>query len=200
MAILMHQKPPTAAIVDTLPQRLATGMPANAAAPLCPKSPWPSDIEWEEKGFFVSVIARLADQSKETYRQSSSKGLTSEPASQGFFRASAVSAIEELTCLDRGWDGRRAVPVDRAVAKLAISFVRELQPYQLRTMRSVPFADGRMQLEWDLGERSLEIEFTQASEAHYLKWDPPKSVEEEGTVSPFDFIALKKLVDWFFYG
>lgn len=112
----------------------------------------------------------------------------------------AIAAIHELTTLDQGWDGRNAVPVLAGVAASAIGFVRQLPPDQLEGMRSVPFADGRIQLEWDKEQRSLEIEFSSSSEVHYLKWDPDYGIEDEGRVSPVAFVNLNGLVNWFFHG
>lgn len=125
---------------------------------------------------------------------------TSAADPQGVPAKRAAAAIDQLTKLEEGWDGRKAVPVASGVAAAAIAFVRQIPPEQLQGMQSVPFTDGRLQLEWDRGERSLEIEFSSPLEVHYLKWDPANGIEDEGKVSPIAHSSLNGLVNWFFYG
>jgi hypothetical protein len=199
MAMVLEKPAPTATIVDSLSHSFVTGKSVGSATLLCREPYRLNDYSGEDQLQYASWYADLSGQCGRTHRQLRGE-VTSESAVQDVLTRRAVLAIQELTRLERGWDGRHAVPVEESVAESAIAFVRQLRSGQLGTMRSVPFADGRLQLEWDRGERSLELEFANASDAHYLKWDPSEGIEEEGSVSPIRFPALNGLVSWFFNG
>lgn len=126
------------------------------------------------------------------------------PASNTLFggnpRATAILSILELTRLPNGWDGRNGKPVQDLVAQEAIEFLSQLPKSYVHSVHCVPFTDGKMQLEWDLDERSLEIEFAAPSLRHYLKWDPRLGVKEEGSDERVGYSGLNELVDWFYNG
>ena len=57
--------------------------------------------------------------------------------------------------------------------------------------------EGRLQLEWHNGQRSLEFEFEDDTAIRYLKWDPRQGVEEEGLIQTADTNRISDLLFWF---
>jgi hypothetical protein len=64
----------------------------------------------------------------------------------------------------------------------------------------VPSADGTLQLEWNEGRRSLELEIETISTIHYLKWHPEEGIEEEETIDIEHIEDIVRLIRWFAQG
>ena len=111
-----------------------------------------------------------------------------------------IQKIDELRGLSDNWNGYRAAKIDPRIIDAAKNFIRSL-PEPLVTMpQVVPMTRGRLQLEWHKGDRSLEIEITSPKSAHYLKWDPANSIEDEDIVPLTNLNRLHELVRWFSMG
>jgi hypothetical protein len=112
-------------------------------------------------------------------------------------KTSIISAIDQLRSLPPNWDGYKAPPIDPQVIQAARELILSLPDDIITTPKAVPMTRGRLQLEWHRGSRSLEIEFENSSQLHFLKWDPGMHVEEEDVISASETSAVHALLRWF---
>lgn len=112
-------------------------------------------------------------------------------------KAFVLRALDELRQLPPNWNGYGAVPIDQAVIEAAKQFIQSLPRINAPSPHVVPMTRGRLQLEWDRGNRSLELEFENPSTIHYLKWDSDAGVEEENTLMVTQTAELQDLLSWF---
>jgi hypothetical protein len=103
--------------------------------------------------------------------------------------------IDELGLLQPNWDGYGAPRIDPAILDSAHDLAASL-PDELPAPMVVPMSAGNLQLEWDCGQRSLELEIESPLRIHYLKWSPAEGVEVEDTCSTSDLELIVALVSW----
>lgn len=90
------------------------------------------------------------------------------------FGAWAIEPIRtalELATLEAGWDAEGSPPPTREAVRVAINIITviaELDIHDLPGPRIVPVPGGGVQLEWQLGDRYLEIEVAPDGSAGYL--------------------------------
>ena len=112
-------------------------------------------------------------------------------------KAATLSALEALKALPPNWSGYTAIPIDRGLIHAAEELIRALPSDIIGTPKVVPMTRGRLQFEWHEGNRSLEIEFENSDQIHYLKWDPDASLEEEDVIPMDDVAGIHALLRWF---
>ncbi|HUT13039.1 MAG TPA: hypothetical protein VMY42_21265 [Thermoguttaceae bacterium] len=111
-----------------------------------------------------------------------------------------IEHLEELKSLQANWNGYGAEPIHPRTIEAAQRFVRWL-PIRLSVLpQVVPMTQGRLQLEWHRGTKSLELEFESPSQVHYLKWDSSTGLEEEDLVPVTERSRLRDLIQWFMAG
>ena len=111
-----------------------------------------------------------------------------------------IEQIEKLKRLEADWNGYGAEPINPRIIESSQQFIRSLHN-QLRVLpQVVPMTQGRLQLEWHDGTRSLELEFESPSQVHYLKWDSSIGLDEEDIVPVADQTRLRELIEWFATG
>jgi hypothetical protein len=108
--------------------------------------------------------------------------------------------LDRLAALPPGWDREGADPMDPAIVTAARQLVAALPDDTLGTPAVVPIADGNLQLEWNDGPRSLELEIADPRTIHYLKWLPEEGIEEENFFSIDDVGRAVSLIRWFHEG
>lgn len=112
-------------------------------------------------------------------------------------KAATLIALEQLKTLAPNWSGYRASPIDRGVIQTAKEVVWALPSDIIETPKVVPMTRGRLQFEWHRGNRSLELEFADGDQIHYLKWDPDVGIEEEDVIPVNDVDMIHALLRWF---
>lgn len=55
---------------------------------------------------------------------------------------------------------------------------------------------GRLQFEWTVGSRALELEFESATQLHYLKYDTASDTEDEAVIALADASKIQELLAW----
>jgi len=91
----------------------------------------------------------------------------------------------ELLELQRGWDTYDAAPPRKETVAFALQFLRDaaglLLDYEIEVPPPfiVPTPVGGVQLEWQVGDRELELEFPEPEHFRYLAVDPTVEREEE---------------------
>ena len=98
------------------------------------------------------------------------------------------------------WDHEGAPRIDPAIIQAARQLVDRLPDGIAQIPAVVPIADGNLQLEWNAGPRSLELEISDPRTIHYLKWLPEEEVDEEGFFSINDVDRAISLICWFAKG
>lgn len=68
-----------------------------------------------------------------------------------------ISRMEQLLQLTSGWDGYAAPPVSLENVYFAIEMLRAICPSDLSAPQIVPGTSGDMQIEWHVGDRSVEL-------------------------------------------
>jgi hypothetical protein len=110
---------------------------------------------------------------------------------------SAIDAeFERLRGLAANWNGYGAPAIDGALIDAARAFVAALPADLAFHPVVVPMSAGNLQFEWHEGQRSLELEVEDPRTIHFLKWDPFKQVEDEGTFSIRDVERATGLIRW----
>ena len=112
-------------------------------------------------------------------------------------KAATLSSLERLTTLAPNWSGYSAGPIDRDVIQSAKEFIWGLPNDIIGMPTVIPMTRGRLQFEWHRGNRSLELEFADVNQIHYLKWDPNAGVEEEDVIPVNDMAKVHSLLRWF---
>jgi hypothetical protein len=110
---------------------------------------------------------------------------------------STFKSLAELKELKHGWDGYGAIPISSTIVTRAGEFTHEYGALFPGSPQVVPMSKGRLQFEWHRGNRTLEIEFGESSEIHYLKWDSDLDIDEEDVVSTTDRSAISDVLGWF---
>jgi hypothetical protein len=122
----------------------------------------------------------------------------------GFYVADFESLVNQeldrLASLPANWDHEGAQRIDPAIIRSARRFIAQLPSDIASIPAVVPSAAGNLQLEWNAGRRSLELEFETSTMIHYLKWAPDEGVEEEDTFNIRDIDHAVFLIQWFMRG
>jgi hypothetical protein len=108
--------------------------------------------------------------------------------------------LDRLAALPPNWDREGADPMDPEIVAAARKFVAALPEEILGIPAVVPIAEGNLQLEWNQGARSLELEIADPRTIHYLKWLPEEGIEEERFFPIDDLDRAVSLVRWFYEG
>ena len=66
--------------------------------------------------------------------------------------------LDELTTLDRGWDGFDGIPVQRHTVRRAWEFLKAIEVHTQIMPDIVPLSNGGLQLEWFVGPYEVEVE------------------------------------------
>ena len=87
-------------------------------------------------------------------------------------------------------------PIDGRIIDSAVALIRYLPPDIKERPQVVPMTRGRLQLEWDVGSRHLELEFETPTTAHSLRWDEADGFEEERVQPQFTLGQAVDLIRW----
>lgn len=85
-------------------------------------------------------------------------------------QTSLKNKFEDIENLTQNWDGYGAVPIKEEIIETAEKFIADLPAEITDHMLIVPKTQGKMQLEWNLGLQTLEIEFTTKDLIKMLLW------------------------------
>ena len=113
------------------------------------------------------------------------------------FKESVIAQLDRLSELRAGWDGYNAPPIDASIIEAAKQVVLDLQPHLTYRPTVVPMSSGALQFEWHDGDRTLELEFENATTIHYLRWDPHEDIRDENFIPTRDLKAVETLIKWF---
>jgi hypothetical protein len=123
-----------------------------------------------------------------------------------------VGRLDELAAFPDNWDGYGAARPAPAMVAAVRRFLTRLGDEQGDLLlkpgteadcllpRVVPLSSGAIQLEWDIADRGLELEFETPETVHYLKWQPAAGVEDEGVYLAADLGRSADLIRWVLYG
>lgn len=136
------------------------------------------------------------------FLNSSDKRLFAQQVFTGRFlnevQQNAFQELENLRNLQPGWDQARAERINPRSIDVAQLFVCQMPTDVTLRPRVVPMTKGRLQLEWDKGPLSLELEFESPYQIHYLKWNSDEGLEEEDIlIGPHDREKANDLINWF---
>jgi hypothetical protein len=118
------------------------------------------------------------------------------PRHEPGFVEEAQSALDSLRVLAPNWDGYGAPVIDPAVIEAAKSFIARLPESLVSGPRVVPMSNGSLQLEWNDGPKSLELEFESPSSIRYLQWHPEQSIEVEDSFPAGNIDKAVDLIRW----
>lgn len=128
-------------------------------------------------------------------------------------RRCITDRVQELGKLDDNWDGYGAKPIAPAMIAAVRQFLERLEDEHgelllkpgTETDCLVPHcgarSSGTVQLEWQIGDRSLELEFEKPEEIRYLKWWPGHDLtDEEESYPAADLSQSASLIRWVLTG
>jgi len=110
-----------------------------------------------------------------------------------WLRASAARLLR-LCGLKPNWDSYGSPPPSLALVKGIVRLLQLAEKETLPEPEVVPASGGGIQLEWYLGRRELEIEFTGTGQIEYLRSDNERQEEKEDVVKDID--DLRCLLGW----
>ena len=106
--------------------------------------------------------------------------------------ARAIRRMQELSRLPDDWDGYGSPRVSAPARRSAMGTLSLLRSYAIPSMRIDAVSGGGLQFEWEIGSRTLEIEFLPDGSVEYLVADGDEM--QEGPVN--DRSALLFLLRW----
>ncbi|GEM_PF-1759293 len=150
----------------------------------------------------------LTNKSNRAFQGSPSRPLWQEVADGGANSTMDVIPTSDLPawlriCLPRllrlcsltpNWDSYGSPPPTLALVKGVVSWLRFAEKETLPEPEVVPASGGGIQLEWYLGRRELEIEFTPTGQIEYLRSDNEHNEEKEDVIKDLD--DLRSLLGW----
>jgi len=104
----------------------------------------------------------------------------------------AISEVEVLTGLSRGWDSYGAVPVSAAAATKAVAFLVDNAFASLPKPSVVPLSQGGIQFEWHRGDIDLEIAFCDEESGVFIE-DSRSGESREAPITAARALLLDKL-------
>lgn len=111
-------------------------------------------------------------------------------------QAELLDSLEELRDLKPNWNGYGAAPIDPETLAAAKRFTHALPNDVTTAPIVVPMTSGRLQFEWDVRDRHLEVEFGTSQTVHTLRWCNDRSVDEESTLPDNDDASLHDMIRW----
>lgn len=106
-----------------------------------------------------------------SFLNSSETGTTTQPFQGSTWQAEAYQRALALKDLPHDWNGPRSTIPTIAAIHVAMWYIQraaELELFDLGAPFISPMYDGGVQLEWDHGQRQLEIELDPAGDAQFL--------------------------------
>ena len=102
------------------------------------------------------------------------------------------SRLNELTGLERGWDGYDALPVSYACASFAASLMETICVDSVPAPSLVPGPDGTIQIEWHRAGFDIEVHIRGVNDVQAYRFTHENEFEEtEDLVTDFSLLA-----DW----
>ena len=104
------------------------------------------------------------------------------PVCANDWRHELLRQIRGFSCLESGWDSYGGQPIDPRVIESAIRLVSRLSPHEFQPPSAAPTSAGGIQLEWDLGRRSLDIHMLPTGDLDLLFEDSQHGEAEKSAV------------------
>ncbi len=144
--------------------------------------------------------ATLSDTSMSEERPSYRNEYVSDSTTDSIYTATsliekAFGDLDELSTLPIGWDSYGSPKISNDLIKAAKYFLNQLEYEFIAAPRVVPISGGGIQLEWQMGERELELEFIDSDNIGYLKVRNEKPIEES-QFNLNDFNAGRNTIQW----
>jgi len=110
-----------------------------------------------------------------------------------WLRAS-LPRLLRLCDMEPNWDSYGSSPPSLRLIKRIVRSLRLAEIETFPEPEVVPANGGGVQLEWYLGKRELELEFTATGHIEYLRTDNERREEKEGVIKDLD--DLRSLLGW----
>jgi len=143
--------------------------------------------------------ATLSDTSMSEERPSYKNEYVSDSTTDIIYTATsliekAFGDLDELSTLPIGWDSYGSPKISNDLIMAAKRFLYQLE-FEFIAPRVVPVSGGVIHLEWQIGERELELEFTDSENIGYLKVSNEEPIEES-QFNRNDFNAGRNTIHW----
>ena len=112
------------------------------------------------------------------------------------FREHVRTCLKKLAALPPNWDSYGAPKISQRIINAAHTLIDRLPDDVGPRPSVVPMSSGKIQFEWDVGGRAVELEIESSGQIHYLRWDPTHHIEEEGVYSLADIGQSVSLIEW----
>jgi len=106
----------------------------------------------------------------------------------------AIDDLDALSKLPIDWDSYGSPKISDDLIMAAKRFLYQLE-FEFIAPRVVPVSGGGIQLEWQIGERELELEFTDSENIGYLKVSNEEPIEES-QFNRNDFNTGRNTIQW----
>jgi len=106
----------------------------------------------------------------------------------------AVDDLDALSTLPVGWDSYGSPKISDDLIMAAKRFLYQLE-FEFIAPRVVPVSGGGIQLEWQMSERELELEFIDSDNIGYLKVRNEEPIEES-QFNRNDFNTGRNTIQW----
>jgi len=107
---------------------------------------------------------------------------------------SCVRRIQELAQLPEGWNSYGSKRIQPAAVEGAVRVLRATDSERLPVPHLAPVADGGIQIEWTVGERSAEVEVRPTGTVEYLVDLGPDRTSEGVSPRPEDVCTVVGLL------
>lgn len=107
----------------------------------------------------------------------------------------ALIALFHIALLPEDWDSYGSPPPSQQVIKNTERLLRMIKFEDLPVPHITPVSGGRIQIEWSILSRALELEVLPDGSVEYLEIDNEKPLQE-GELNPADISQLQSLLLW----
>ena len=106
------------------------------------------------------------------------------------WRDEVVAKLNDLTALDRGWDGYCAPPVSFENANFALRLLEATCGFDAPAPQIVPGTDGDLQLEWHLNSIDIELHVRAPNDVRAWRATDFTGPDGEETALTIDFTVV----------
>ncbi len=107
----------------------------------------------------------------------------------------AHAKLDEFKSLKKNWDSYGALPIDPAIIRAAHEFLDNM-PADIDFSHIGPCCDGTVGLEWDTGDRLLELELLTPATIGFIWCDDMAEDASEGLYPLANFARSVQRIRW----
>lgn len=107
-----------------------------------------------------------------------------------------LPSLREIEALPPNWDSYGSPPPSGQLIGQVLLLLHRTESLTVPHPNAIPASGGGIQLEWRVGPRELEVEFSGKGMVEFLATDRANGVDVEGKFAARDYDAMRSLLSW----